>query len=359
MENPNFSLDKIIYALYRSILNREPDAGGYNNMFKALNNGLPLENAIRSMLSSSEYSSRQSKSIAPPFILPDLTQKMPDYYYKEILENGNAITILNAKNDSDFYLLERLIWEYRYYDSGGVWSPKIDLDKRVTSALVQGLGATSCLELGCFSGPVLSLLKEQNVNVVGIEASHLAFVLAYPNIRNDILYGDLLSININQTFDVFLAMDIIEHLNPLKLDKYIERIDSLIKPDGYVYLNSPMFGYDKIFGEPFPTYIPEWEYIGGKSFWRHIHCDELGWPMHGHLIWASPIWWEAQFAKKGLIRDYEIEKYIQYGLNNFFKIAPGRKSIFILKKEENKKKLDDVLSSIKLVLSKVEGLNEI
>jgi 2-polyprenyl-3-methyl-5-hydroxy-6-metoxy-1,4-benzoquinol methylase len=84
----------------------------------------------------------------------------------------------------------------------------IDLDKRVTAAIARALGAKSCLELGCFSGPVLSLLEQAGIEVKGVDASQLAFVLACPNVRGRVLFGDLLSLNIDK-YDVVLAMDIL------------------------------------------------------------------------------------------------------------------------------------------------------
>lgn len=358
MTNWSTSLDEVIHNLYQGILNRDPDIGGYTNLVSAFHGGLLLKDAIQTMLNSEEYLSKQNKNIIPSSILPNLIQIMPDKYINRHLDNGDNITIFYAINDSDFYLMEDLIWKYRYYDAGGVWSPIIDIDKRVTCALVQGLGANSCLELGCFTGPVLSLLKEKNIDVVGLEVSHLAFVLSYQNIKNDIIYGDLLSVSLDHSFDVILAMDIIEHLNPLKLNSYIDRIASLLNPDGYLYLNSPMFGFDRVFGNPFPVYIEEWGAIDVQNeyFWRQIHCDELGWPMHGHLVWASPVWWEKIFSDKGLIRDIEIEEAIHNELTHFFINAPGRKSLFVLKHKTNIRNSLDVICSIKSALSSIEGL---
>lgn len=123
---------------------------------------------------------------------------------------------------------------------------------------------------------------------MGVDASHLAFVLAYPNIRSRILFGDLLSQEFDRSFDVFLGMDILEHLNPLRMPRYIARIASLIGRDGYAYINSPMFGTDHTFGTPFQQTLAEWRETGDARFWRHMECDEKGWPLHGHLVWASP-----------------------------------------------------------------------
>jgi len=230
-----------------------------------------------------------------------------------------------------------MILEHRYYDSFGVWSPVIDIDKRVIAALVAGLGTKRCLELGCFTGPVLSLLDEQGIDVAGVEISHLAFVLAYPAIRNRLHYGDLLSVDLPAPFDAFIAMDILEHLNPLKLDRYLARIAALLDRDGYFLINSPMFGTDDVFGEVAPPLLPEWRAAGPSSFWRALHCDAEGWPMHGHLVWASPSWWEQRLAAHGLVRDRALERCVHADLDVFFeRYAPARKSFFLLRHADAK-----------------------
>ena len=81
----------------------------------------------------------------------------------------------------------------------------------------------------------------------------------------------------------------------------------------------PCSGRTRPFGNPFPTYLPEWERVGDATFWRRMHCDSLGWPKHGHLVWASPGWWERKFKENGLVRDKEIEGVIQDVLSGFFK----------------------------------------
>ena len=195
-------------------------------------------------------------NVITPSELPNLTHPLPDHYEPGSSQGGTTPFIFKGAQDSDINMMEQLIHKHRYYDSLGVWSPRIDLDKRVTAAIVRGLGARRCLEIGCFSAPVLSLLDDEGIEVTGIDASHLAFVVAYPNIRDRMLFGDLLSVQVDSPFDVVLGMDIIEHLNPLSLDAYLEKISSILSADGYVYINSPIFGRDDIFGEVFPLPSP-------------------------------------------------------------------------------------------------------
>ncbi len=343
--------DMIVTALYRGILNREPDKSGFEGAVSEIKAGVPCEKIIERMLASEEFQSKQTHIAIPVPTLPDLTKLMPEYYEKS--QVGDPI--FKAEKDSDFDLMEELIQKHHYYDSFGVWAPKIDIDKRITAAIARGLGGKSVFEMGCFTGPVLSLLHQAGIDVTGIDVSHLAFILAYPDIRSRMIFGDLLSYETSKKFDVVLGMDILEHLNPIRLGKYIARIASMVDSNGFVYINSPMFGPDRIFGNPFPVYIPEWERVGNASFWRRLHCDKQGWPMHGHLVWASPGWWEEQFKLHGLVRDGEIETAIHGMLVNWFKISPGRRSLFVLKPSTNQQRSTDVAERVLSALASVEG----
>jgi hypothetical protein len=336
--------EEIVSELYRGLLGREPDEGGLAARATALRDGMSLGAIAHDIAVSSEFAVKQGYIQLSPLDLPNLRELRPERYRS--LDGGESVFI--AADDGDIDWMERAILEHRYYDSFGVWSPTIDIDKRVTAAFIAGLGPKSCLELGSFTGPVLSLLDERGIDVTGIEISHLAFVLAYPSVKNKIRYGDLLSVDIAGPYDAILAMDILEHLNPRKLPQYVARIADLLSPDGYLLVNSPMFGPDEIFGQTADTYLPEWRATGDESNWLQLHCDARGWPQHGHLIWATPSWWERQFEAHGLIRDREVERRAHDILDESFfnRVAPGRRSFFLLRRANSTPPSPDVSGAL-------------
>lgn len=330
----SLSPELVATALYRGLLEREPDRGGLRNRVEQLRSGAGLEQIIRTFINSPEFRSRMLKVAVPDIDLPDLTRAMPEMYRQETVGDVTA-TIYTARADADIARMTALIDRHRYYDAFGVWSPVIDLDKEITAAIVRGLGARSCFELGCFTGPVLSLLAEAGISVAGADVSHTAFTFAYPNIREGMLFGDPLSLDIDRRFDVVVCMDVLEHISPVELGKNIEKIVSLLAEDGFVYINSPMYGDDAAFGTVFHPYLEEWQTVGDRSFWRDWPCDEKGWPQHGHLVWASVNWWSQIFAAHGLIRDHAIENVVHRHLAGFFENAPARRSLFVLRRPEN------------------------
>jgi 2-polyprenyl-3-methyl-5-hydroxy-6-metoxy-1,4-benzoquinol methylase len=341
---------EVATALYRGILEREPDPTGLQDHIEFLRSGKLLEQMVRAFVASKEFRSRILENLVPVTPLPDLRTAMPDMYQSQPVD-GAAVTVYVARADDDIARMRKLIEKHGYYDRFGVWTPLIDRDKVITAAIVRGLGARSCFELGCFTGPVLSLLAETGISVLGAEVSHTAFALAYPNVRDSILFGDLLALEIDRRFDVVLCMDALEHVSPLLLDAYVKRIASLVDQDGYVYLNSPMWGQDRIFGVFEEPYLEEWRSVGDSSYWRHWPCDDKGWPLHGHLVWASPIWWEQKFRDYGLVRDTAIERAIHRELATFFEQAIGRRCLFVLRRPGNRRSAAKIAAAVHAALA--------
>jgi len=234
-----------------------------------------------------------------------------------------------ATDDNRIDMIDSLITQNHYYDNFGVWSSIIDFDKLNMAELVLSTDAESCLEVGCFNGPILSVLQERGVEVTGVDVSHLAFIIAFPNIRKNILYGDVLNVKLKRKFHCILLLDVMEHLNPLQLRRHINRLRDLLDSNGLIIMNSPMFGHDHVFGTVFPQHLQQWRDIGDSAFFRHWPCDAKGWPMHGHMIWASPNWWTRQFESCDLIRQTDIEHGVQTELSGYFERAPARKSLTI------------------------------
>jgi SAM-dependent methyltransferase len=353
-EQAALSPEVVARSLYRGMLGREAEPAGLDEIAGQLRRGVPLDCVVDGFISSPEFRARMIRSLAPAVELPDLTQLMPERY--ELSMGPGSPTLYVAQTNADISLMEGLIRKHRFYDRFGVWSPVIDLDKMITAAIVRGLGARSCFELGCFTGPVLSLLAEAGMAVAGLEISHSAFAFAYPNIRDAIIFGDLLNAEIDQRFDVVLCMDVLEHLNPLRLDEYIARIGSILQDGGYIYLNSPMWGFDQVFGTAGEQNLQAWKSIGDASYWRHWPCDDRGWPEHGHLVWASPNWWTAKFAAHGLDREPAIEQVIQHRLATFFELAPGRRSLFVLRHREKRASSASTAAAVDAALAAVPGL---
>jgi 2-polyprenyl-3-methyl-5-hydroxy-6-metoxy-1,4-benzoquinol methylase len=70
------------------------------------------------------------------------------------------------------------------------------------------------LEIGCSTGTVRQCLHELGLDVTGLDISQSAIARAHPSIRDRIRLGDLLNVELRQTYDVVFGFDVFEHLNP-------------------------------------------------------------------------------------------------------------------------------------------------
>jgi hypothetical protein len=127
-----------------------------------------------------------------------------------------------------------------------------------------------------------------------------------------------------------LGLDIFDHLNPNRLARYIEALRAVMVDGGTLFTVVPAFGDDTVFGEVFKMYLPEWDgdRAAGRPF-RLLHCDDAGYPMNGHLIWAHTDWWVAQFARAGFVRRPDLETKIQSEFAGHFAVEPARKSCYV------------------------------
>jgi SAM-dependent methyltransferase len=318
---------EFVTGLYRIFFDREPDPQGFAHHVKSLQNGVPPHETVAAFLMSEEFANRRQRQAFESFAfeLPNLRDLYPADFREE---DGHILYI--AAGDEHINRMESLITSHGYYDRFGVWSSTIDNDKKNMAQLVECFGPRTCLEIGCFNGPILSLLSDRGIQVAGVDPSHLAFVTALPNVRKNLIYGDLLSAKLDQQFDCIILLDVLEHVNPLKLGHHIQRLKELLAPGGVIIVNSPMFGTDPIFGSVFPQDIEEWRSAGDTRFFRSWPCDDHGWPVHGHMVFASPKWWERQFEMDHLLRLTAIEASIQETMGSWFTWAPARRSLFVL-----------------------------
>ena len=79
------------------------------------------------------------------------------------------------------------------------------------------------------------------------------------DVRDRIHLGDLLDLDLPTDYDLVFGLDIFEHLNPNRLDKYLAAIHERLVDGGVLFAVVPAFGTDAVFGEAFPLYLDEWQ----------------------------------------------------------------------------------------------------
>ncbi len=113
------------------------------------------------------------------------------------------------------------------------------------------------LDIGCGLGDLLSLAIADRWQVTGTELSPIAAEQSDINIRDRILVGDILSLDLPESsFDLITIYHVIEHLiDPMTT---LIKIRKLLKPGGLIFIETPNFGSlgAKIKGKKWSSIIP-------------------------------------------------------------------------------------------------------
>jgi hypothetical protein len=133
-------------------------------------------------------------------------------------------------------------------------------------------------------------------------------------------------------YDLVFGLDVFEHLNPNRLAEYCRVLRARVHPGGWLFANIPAFGHDAVFGEVFPVYVAQWEHdIAANRPFRVLHCDDDGYPINGHLIWAHTDWWVAQFEAVGFVRQPDVERVLHERYADHLRATPARRSFYVFR----------------------------
>ena len=323
---------RFLEATYLDVLGRPMDPAGGAHYLQRMREGATGADVISDLKSSDEYRMRIDQSTIS---LPDVYATAPDRYVDLVDDDGHTVRTFIAEDPTAFDWIERAILENGFYEKPGVWVLSIDTDKRLMAEIVGRLEPGSALEVGCSSGGVLAGLDAAGVDVCGVDISTFARDRAPDTIRERIRLGELVEMEFDRTYDVTFGLDIFEHIHPGKLDEFIAALVAATTPGGYVLVNVPAYGPDDVFGEAFPIPLREWraDAAHGRMF-HNIEVDARGYPVHGHLVFATTDWWVARFEAAGVRRAPDIERAIHAHYDAYFdEHSQARKPLYVFAKD--------------------------
>jgi SAM-dependent methyltransferase len=337
--------DEYIADVYRDVLGRELDEPGRQWMTSLARSGTSRQGLVTMVALSEESLNRQW---AQRIHIQDLHELRPASFRSVPGPDGNDLEVFRADTAADFDWLERAILDYGYYEKPGIWSLELDEDKRRMARLLSVFRPQRTLEIGCSSGAVIQQLVERGYDSEGLEISSMAIARAHDSVRGRITRGDLLDVTFAHSFDLVFGLDVFEHLNPNRFHLYVKKLREIVAPGGFLFVNSPAFGEDVVWGNVFPIYVDSWrqDVAAGRPF-RDLHVDAEGYPHHGHLIWASPRWWTEQFSTQGFVREIEIEKALHRIYDaDFEREAMARKAFFVFSLDASPQRIADVIRNV-------------
>jgi hypothetical protein len=332
---------------FRNILGRDADQGGLEFYRGVLEQGVSRTAVLLDIMRSDEF--RRTLAAHAPSRLPNLVLQRPQRYRRTTDRvNGSSILVFEVQGPADYDWLERAIIENGYYEEPGVWVLDVDFDKRLVAEMIAAFAPSAAIELGCAAGAVLQCLDELGLAAEGVEISSMAIARAAERVRPRIHHGDLLAIDLPKRYDLLFGLDVFEHLNPNRLDAYVDRIAQVTADDAFLFCNIPAFGADPVFGTVFPFYVDGWteDAAAGRPL-RSMHVDDGGYPIHGHLAWGDAAWWTRRFERAGFTREVEIERAFHRKYDGYMeKRSPARRAYFVFGKPGSARLRGDVLARI-------------
>ena len=103
---------------------------------------------------------------------------------------------------------------------------------------IEFLEPRSVLDVGCGDGRLLGLLDSRIEIKVGVDLSERSIAFARA------LYGGIEfhnedAINIDESFDVVVAMEVLEHVPDKAVDDFFKTLESKVKEGGYIVISVP------------------------------------------------------------------------------------------------------------------------
>lgn len=118
----------------------------------------------------------------------------------------------------------------------GFSSPVPEEDFALIAAMGQCTDSVRMLEIGFGSGQFLDWARAQGFQIAGIEI--IPEMVEAARRRGHVVFDDLHG-KIDETFDVVVALDVLEHIPPTELKKFLGRINTLLRPSGRLIARFP------------------------------------------------------------------------------------------------------------------------
>ena len=166
-------------------------------------------------------------------------EKIEDYYRQTFQDGNYALLMQNPLQ----------------YEK--VYAEFVDVLRNILTIEGRRFKGIDILDIGCFTGDMLVLLKQEGANVSGLELQKEAVEIANRKLPGCIYQADVFGDKFPQVqFDIITLTGVIEHvIDPMKL---LYRIFAQLKPGGIFLMQTPNSGsfLAKLMGKYWPPYTP-------------------------------------------------------------------------------------------------------
>lgn len=111
---------------------------------------------------------------------------------------------------------------------------------RTSVELLKPFTGQKLLDVGCGDGRFCFELRHENINTIGIDYSKraIAFAKAF-NPSGKFFVGDITKFSYKNYFDIVTLVEVLEHIPPNDIEKFVASLHQLIKPGGRLLVSVP------------------------------------------------------------------------------------------------------------------------
>ncbi len=114
----------------------------------------------------------------------------------------------------------------------------------------------SVLDVGCFTGVFLEMLKKIGYQVSGLELQKEAVEIAQRKLPNKVFQADILKTKLSKKYDIVTLLGLVEHVTDPNL--LISKCEKVLNPNGIVFIQTPESSSipAKLLKQYWPPYAP-------------------------------------------------------------------------------------------------------
>ncbi|MGB3908478.1 MAG: class I SAM-dependent methyltransferase [Methanomethylovorans sp.] len=216
---------------------------------------------------------------------------------------------------------EKSILKQEFYnvDYANEWVENSEPFKKMANYIKTTFAPKKVLDVGCGIGKLVDELRKLDIDAYGLEFSK-EFINISP-CKDYIYEGNVFDLNEifeENSFDVVICMEVLEHIPPTKLNSAIQNLKRITIKN--LVLTIPSYGPDRYGYYGLPLNEKCWLKDAKENVpFKNLVVDQNNIPDLGHISLATYKWWSLKFLKNGLIRNpgYELKGYEHHDFLKF------------------------------------------